>query len=101
MKTKPSLLMRKVALSMILGQSTACSSILAHDVGGDDGRVMVYGDAQGVGALFDGINGGNLISKMPPESTTNDNPYAELRRSQDATRRLKFMIQQPVHRGKK
>ena len=91
---------KAVAVALITSSTSACSSLVAHDWGGENGRVTVHGDAQGVAALFDGINGGNLVAKMPAEDTTRDNPYHELRRTQDATRRMKFLIQRPVHQAK-
>ena len=93
---KPAL--KKVALALLLGSTQACSSFMAHDIGGEDGRVMLYGDAHGVASLFDGINGNALVSKMNADDTTRDNPYHEMRRHQDATRRMKYFIQRPAHK---
>lgn len=91
---------KAVALALIASSTSACSSIISQDWGSENGRVLVYGDAEGVGALFDGINGGNLVAKMPAEDTTRDNPYAELRRTQDITRRMKYFVANPVHKQK-
>lgn len=70
--------MKKIAALVLVNSLSACSGIMASDIGQDN--VLFYGSSEAIRSYWDGVNGLAVTSKMPGEA--NDSPHFQLRRLQ-------------------
>ena len=89
--------MKWTLLSALLISCTGCSGLMAGSgFTGGNGRILISGDAAGMSAFTEGMNGLITNGKSSPDADTS---YWHQQRAKEVTKRMKFSVMKPARKG--